>query len=124
MRHVELSAAVAACILAHACATQPQSVASPKFMLLSWKSSRGHWNYSLRPNGKEEVIAKQDARHRFDSVAALKRRLSELPSGTHVNWSKHRAIGFDYPPENVIMDVKRFAQRHEVYMYFNFVIEE
>jgi hypothetical protein len=93
-------------------------------MLLSWKSESGHWYYSLRPNGKEESSAKADAQHRFDSVDALKRRLAELPPGTHVNWSKYRAIGFDYPPENIIVDVQRFAQRHGLYMYSNFVMEE
>jgi hypothetical protein len=93
-------------------------------MLLSWKSPSGHWYYSLRPNGKEEVSAKIDAQHRINSVAALKQQLAELPPGTHVNWSKYRAIGFDYPPENIIVDIRRFAQQHALYMYFNFVTEE
>ena len=31
---------------------------------------------------------------------------------------------FDYPPENIIVDVRRFAQQHDLYMYFNFVTEE
>jgi hypothetical protein len=67
MRHVQLPAALAACMLACGCSTEP---------------------------------------------------------GTHVNWSKYRAIGFDYPPENIIVDVRRFAQQHGLYMYFNFVMEE
>jgi len=124
MCHVELSVALAICFLAYGCAVQPSAAAQPKFMLLSWKSASGHWYYSLRSNGKEEVSAKADTQHRFGSVAALKRRLAELPTGTHVNWSKYRAIGFEYPPQNVIMDLQHFAQEHGLYMYFNFLMEE
>jgi hypothetical protein len=117
---------VAAALAAAGCATQPQPhmASNWKFMLLSWKFADGHWYYSLRPNGTEEVSAKTDAQHRFSSLAALKRRLAELTPGTHINWSKYRAIGFDYPPEGVIVDLQRFAQRHGLYMYSNFVMEE
>jgi hypothetical protein len=124
MRHIDLSAALAVCVIACGCAAQPRAAAQWKFMLLSWKSTSGHWYFSLRPNGKEEVSAKSDAQHRFDSVAALKSRLAELPPGTHVNWSKYRAIGFDYPPETVIVDIQHFARQHGLYMYSNFVMEE
>ena len=55
MRHVELSAALAGYILARGCATQSQSVAQSKFMLLSWKSADGHWNYFPSVNIAENL---------------------------------------------------------------------
>lgn len=93
-------------------------------MLLSWKSASGQWYYSLRANGKEDVSAKTDTQHRFDSIHALERSLADLPPGTHVNWSKFRARGFDYPPTEVIESIQSFAKAHQIYLYFNFVMEE
>jgi hypothetical protein len=124
MRHAGLSAALAAFAVLCGCVMQPQPATQSNFMLLSWKSASGQWYYSLRPDGKEEVSAKADTQHRFNSVHALERRLAELPPGTHVNWSKFRAMGFDYPPPEVIESIQTFAKAHQIYLYFNFVMEE
>jgi hypothetical protein len=94
------------------------------FTLLSWKSSSGHWYYSLREGYKINIKVKADSAARVSNLKELKTRLTELPRGAHVNWSKYRAIGFDYPPPDTIEEVQRFAKNLDIYLYANFVREE
>jgi hypothetical protein len=94
------------------------------YTLLSWKLPSGDWRFSLKEGDQVDKSVKTMAQFQMTGFSALKRKLRQLPTGAHINWSKFRALGFDYPPAEKVEEMQHFTERLGIYLYFNFVTEE
>ena len=96
-------------------------------VLYSWPTSSGDWEYSLRvgPSGRtlyaEEVFDKKSV---VLGTRNLKRKFTQLPSGTLVHWLKHidpqpdrsttQSAKLSYPPPETIREINDYAAAHGV----------
>jgi hypothetical protein len=90
---------------------------------MSWDSPDGQWYFALRESEEFDARVKYDVRHRIVGLAALKKRLLQLPHGSGVFWSNSRAYDFPYPSDHVVEEVKGFAQRHGINLQLNPALE-
>jgi hypothetical protein len=98
------------------------------YELYSWPQSNGIWNFCLLPspsgvNIRAETIFNKKVR--LIGVADLKRRISELPTGTRIIWMNGITSGetptpesrkLALPPTQTVEQVKRYAGTHGVQM--------
>ena len=125
-------------VLALTLATIPGSVAQTPadsthlppqlYELYSWPQLNGMWNFCLLPspsgvNIRIETIFKK--RVRLTGVGQLKRRISELPTGTRIIWLSGITSGetpttesrkLALPPRQTVEQVERYAGMHGVEM--------
>jgi hypothetical protein len=110
--------------------TQDDSAHLPPrlYELYGWPQSNGIWNFCLLPspsgvNIRAETIFNKKVR--LIGVAQLKRRISELPTGTRIIWMNGIASGeaptaesmkLALPPAQTVEQVKRYAGAHGVEM--------
>src|ERR1700677_1124826 len=98
------------------------------YELYSWPQSSAIWNFCLLPspsgvNIRIETIFKK--RVRLTGVGQLKRRISELPTGTRIIWLSGITSGetpttesrkLALPPRQTVEQVERYAGMHGVEM--------
>src|SRR4029077_2203807 len=98
------------------------------YELYSWPQSNGIWNFCLLPsptgvNIRAETIFNK--KFRLTGVAQLKRKISELPTGTKIIWMNGIVSGetptpesrkLALPPTQTLEQVKHYAEAHGVQM--------
>jgi hypothetical protein len=98
------------------------------YELYSWRQSNGIWNFCLLPspsgvNIRAETIFNKKLR--LTGLPQLKRKISELPTGTRIIWMNGIAAGetptpesrkLALPPIQTVEQVKRYAGAHGMQM--------
>ena len=98
------------------------------YELYSWPQSNGVWNFCLLPspsgvNIRAETIF--DKKVRLTGLPQLRRKISELPTGTKIIWMNGVAAGETHTPESrklalppmqTVEQVKQYAGAHGVQM--------
>jgi len=90
------------------------------YELYSWKSADG-WNFNILYNTNRQKTVKEvfDPKKVVRGLDELKRRVSEMPAGSQIEWFDRLTLGgvkvkgsesLDYPPEEVISEVRSYAQ--------------
>src|SRR5262245_31505797 len=98
--------------------------ALPTYELYSWKEG-DTWNFNVLPDTNrqktvEEVFDPKKVLRGFDQ---LKKKLSEMPTGTRIGWFDRLTIGgarlvgserLGYPPEKLVDEVMQFARSRKI----------
>ena len=98
------------------------------YELYSWPQSNGIWNFCLLPSPSGVNIPAEaifNKKFRLTGVAELRRKISELPTGTRIIWMNGIASGetptpesrkLALPPAQTVGQVKRYAGAHGIQM--------
>jgi hypothetical protein len=99
------------------------------YELYSWQDLKGVWKFCLLYNTSSEKTVKEvfSKKTELQGTDQLKRRISELPAGASISWVDRIPSGtgpkakgsesLKYPPADVMADVKRFAEGHNIRIF-------
>lgn len=107
---------------------QPQSSQEnpgPAFQLYSWGDANGDWNFSILPdtNRQKTVAEVFNPKVTLKGLEQLKRKLSAMPTGSHVVWFDRLTLGgakvkgsesLKYPPDQVVAEIRQHAQTRSI----------
>jgi hypothetical protein len=82
------------------------------YELYSWQTHKG-WYFSLLvgTNRLKKYAEVTSHKVRINGVAALKRKLRELPTGEEVFWSSKRFRKMSLPPQRIIDELSAYCER-------------
>jgi hypothetical protein len=100
------------------CLAQEKREDRPRFKgveLYSWKDSKGDWVFALvngtnRQKTEEEVKA---PKNQIAGLGMLEKAFAHLAVDERVSWS-NQIEGFDYPPEQTIKRIEKFAKESKI----------
>jgi hypothetical protein len=99
------------------------------YELYSWQGSDGSWSFCVLPNTSSETPlgAVFNKKTELRGVGQLRQRISQLPERASVVWVDRLPSGtgpkvkgrdaLKYPPEEIISDVKRFAEERKIKVF-------
>ena len=82
------------------------------YELYSWQTHKG-WHFSLLvgTNRLKKYAEATSPKVRINGVAALKRKLRELPRGEEVFWSAKRFRKMSLPPPRILEELNAYCER-------------
>lgn len=85
------------------------------YELYSWHTHKG-WYFSLMvgTNRLKKYTEATSSKVRINGVAALKRKLGELPRGEEVFWSSKRFRKMSLPPEGIVDELSAYCERRGI----------
>jgi hypothetical protein len=96
------------------------------YELYSWEdANHSTWNFSILYNTSREKSVKEvfDKKTTLRGVDSLKKKILSMPPGSKIIWmdellsngvKQKGSGGLKYPPDNILEEVKQFAQEHGV----------
>jgi hypothetical protein len=111
------------------CPGSAQQKTPMNYELYSWQDSTGDWNFCVLYNTSSEKTIKEvfNKKTELRGVEQLKHRISELSAGSSISWvdrlpsgtgpKAKGSEGLKYPPAEIIGDVERFAEAHNIKVF-------
>ena len=85
------------------------------YELYSWHTDKG-WYFSLLvgTNRLKKYAEATSPKVRINGVAALKRKLGELPRGEEVFWSSERFRKMSLPPKGIVDELNTYCEQRGI----------